>query len=104
MDEGWSRSLLLPQTIPPAVSHGRERRSEVAHPTQKPVGLMAWAMDRAKVEPGMTVLDPYMGSGSTGVAAVTTQRKFIGIERESKYFDIACRRIEDAQRQSRLFA
>jgi site-specific DNA-methyltransferase (adenine-specific) len=60
---------------------------------------MAWCM---KWVEGQTVLDPFMGSGTTGVAAVQLGRKFIGIEREPKYFDIACRRIEDAQRQGRL--
>jgi len=74
------------------------------HPTQKPVALMAWCLDRANVPAGGVVLDPYMGSGTTGVATVTTDRVFIGIEREPKYFDIACRRIEDAQRQGRLIA
>jgi DNA modification methylase len=49
------------------------------------------------------ILDPYMGSGTTGVAAFEMGRKFIGIEREQKYFDIACKRIEDAQRQGDLF-
>ena len=52
----------------------------------------------------MTILDPFMGSGTTGVACMNLGRKFIGIEREPKYFEIACRRIEDAQRQERLFA
>ena len=73
------------------------------HPTPKPI----WLMERqivASVMPGGTVLDGFMGSGSTGVAAVRLQRAFIGIEREPKYFDIACRRIEDAQRQGRLIA
>ena len=73
------------------------------HPTQKPVALMAWCLDRAKVPVGGVVLDPYMGSGTTGVATVTTDRVFIGIEREPKYFDIACRRIEQAYAQPRLF-
>jgi site-specific DNA-methyltransferase (adenine-specific) len=50
------------------------------------------------------ILDPFMGSGTTGVACMNLGRKFIGIEKEPKYFDIACRRIEDAQRQGRLFA
>ncbi len=50
-----------------------------------------------------TILDPFMGSGTTGVAAVQMGRKFIGIEREQKYFEIACKRIEDAQRQGDLF-
>ena len=50
-----------------------------------------------------TILDPFMGSGTTGVAAVQMGRRFIGIEREPKYFDIACKRIEQAQRQGDLF-
>lgn len=51
-----------------------------------------------------TVLDPFMGSGTTGVACMNLGRKFIGIEIESKYFDIACERVDNAQRQQRLFA
>ena len=50
-----------------------------------------------------TILDPFMGSGTTGVAAVQMGRKFIGIERDPKYFDIACKRIEDAQRMGDMF-
>ena len=50
-----------------------------------------------------TVLDPFMGSGTTGVACMNLGRKFIGIEKEPKYFDIACRRIEQAQQQLKLF-
>jgi len=70
------------------------------HPTEKPVHLLS-ALIR-KCPPG-TILDPFMGSGTTGVAAVQMGRKFIGIEIERKYFDIACRRIDDAQKQVRLF-
>jgi site-specific DNA-methyltransferase (adenine-specific)/modification methylase len=73
------------------------------HPTQKPVGVMAWAINHVPV-PNGTILDPFMGSGTTGVAAMNLQRQFIGIEREPRYFDIARRRIEDAQRQGRLIA
>ena len=51
-----------------------------------------------------TVLDPFMGSGTTGVACMNLGRKFIGIEIEPRYFDIACERIENAQRQARMFA
>ena len=51
-----------------------------------------------------TILDPFMGSGTTGVAAVQLGRKFIGIEIERKYFDIACERIDNAQRQNKLFS
>jgi len=54
--------------------------------------------------PGKIVLDSFMGSGTTGVACVELGRKFIGIEMEQKYFDIAVRRISEAQRQGRLFA
>ncbi|OXI25461.1 DNA-methyltransferase [Burkholderia sp. AU15512] len=71
------------------------------HPTQKPISLMAWCI--AFVPEAEIILDPYMGSGTTGVAAVQQGRAFIGIEREPKYFEIACRRIEDAQRQESLF-
>ena len=66
------------------------------HPTQKPVPLMKWCIEKAKVGVGGTILDPYMGSGTTGVACVELGRKFIGIEIDEKYFDIACRRIEQA--------
>lgn len=73
------------------------------HPTQKPVALMRWCIEQAKVPEGATILDPYMGSGSTGVAAVEMRRRFIGIEIEPRYFDIACRRIEAAQKQLDMF-
>lgn len=71
------------------------------HPTQKPLRLMTWCLDL--VPEARTVCDPFMGSGTTGVACAQLGRKFTGIERERKYFDIACRRIEDAQRQVKLF-
>ena len=72
------------------------------HPTQKPVRLIKWCIEQLEDEPSL-ILDPFMGSGTTGVAAVQMGRDFIGIEREAKYFDIACRRIEQAQRQGDLF-
>lgn len=75
--------------------------SQRDHPTQKPIPLMEQLIEIASPD-GSTFLDPFMGSGTTGVAAMNLQRQFIGIEREPKYFDIACRRIEDAQRQGRL--
>jgi site-specific DNA-methyltransferase (adenine-specific) len=75
---------------------------KVDHPCPKPVAWMRWAVWRASRE-GETILDPFMGSGTTGVAAVQMGRSFIGIEREPKYFDIACKRIEDAQRQGDFF-
>jgi site-specific DNA-methyltransferase (adenine-specific) len=73
-----------------------------AHPSPKPIAYMLKLIARVSEE-GETILDPFMGSGTTGVAAVTMGRNFIGIEREPKYFDIACKRIEDAQRQGNLF-
>jgi site-specific DNA-methyltransferase (adenine-specific)/modification methylase len=77
-------------------------RASRVHVTQKPVRLMQWCIQR--VGDATVICDPYMGSGSTGVAALRLGRKFIGIEIDREYFDIACRRIEDAQRQGRLIA
>ena len=77
-------------------------REKWEHPTRKPVDLMRYIV-RLSVRPGRAALDPFMGSGTTGVAAVQMGRKFIGIEREPKYFDIACKRIEDAQRMGDMF-
>ena len=74
-----------------------------AHPTQKPVALMRWCIERAKVSPGGIILDPYMGSGSTGVASVQMRHPFVGIEIDPGYFDTACRRIEAATKQTDLF-
>ncbi len=65
-----------------------------AHPCQKPVPLMSWCMDKAKVPQGATVLDPYMGSGTTGIACIRTGRKFIGIELDAGYFATARARLE----------
>lgn len=73
------------------------------HPTQKPESLMVYLVEKL-TSPGNTVLDPFMGSGTTGVACVRTGRKFIGIEKESKYFEIACKRIRDEYDRSALFA
>ena len=71
------------------------------HPTQKPVALMQWCL--GFLPDAQTILDPFMGSGTTGVACVNLGRKFIGIERAPKYFDIACKRIAEAYKQPRLF-
>lgn len=71
------------------------------HPTQKPLRLMQWCIDQTGNP--HTIIDPFMGSGTTGVAAVQMGRKFIGIEREPKYFDIACERIQKAVNQGQLF-
>jgi site-specific DNA-methyltransferase (adenine-specific) len=65
------------------------------------LALMLWCIEQAGHP--QSILDPFMGSGTTGVAAVQMGRAFVGIEREPKYFEMACRRIEDAQRQESLF-
>lgn len=83
-------------TRPQALQDGR------VHPTQKPVQLMKWCLGFLP-ENSQTILDPFMGSGTTGVAAVQMGRQFIGIELESRYFDIACKRIDEAQRQGDFF-
>jgi site-specific DNA-methyltransferase (adenine-specific) len=72
------------------------------HPCPKPIDQMKWLVNRASL-PGETVFDPFMGSGTTGVAAVTMDRNFIGCEIEPAYFDIACERIRKAQDQGDLF-
>ena len=71
------------------------------HPTQKPIALMEWCL--GFLPDAEIILDPFMGSGTTGVAAVKLGRRFIGIEIEPRYFDIACRRIEEATRQPDMF-
>lgn len=74
---------------------------EKEHPTQKPVALMEWCMNF--LPNSEIILDPFMGSGTTGVACENLGRKFIGIEISEKYFDIACKRIENATKQQKLF-
>ena len=70
-----------------------------AHPTQKPVAVI----EALIIPEAQTILDPFMGSGTTGVACAKLGRKFIGIEIEPKYFDIACERIQKAYDQPDLF-
>ena len=81
------------------------RRSDPdrVHPTQKPVGVMAQTMEKVRLPVDAIVFDPFMGSGTTGVACMNSSRFFIGIERDPKWFDVACRRIEQAQQQLKLF-
>ncbi len=83
--------------------HGIRAGEKVDHPTQKWLPMMAYLVS-AITPPNGVVLDAFMGSGTTGVAAAESGRKFIGIERESKYFDIACKRIEQAAAQGQMFA
>jgi DNA modification methylase len=71
------------------------------HPTEKPVGLLRSLIEAV---PGETVLDPFMGSGTTGAAALRSGRKFVGCEINPRHFDAACRRLERAAKQAELFA
>ncbi len=95
-----------------ALPHGRRtpngfetfaRADEDRHPCPKPLEWMIWFVNKSTVS-DQSVIDPFMGSGTTGVACANINRKFIGIEIERKYFDIACERIEAAYAQGRLFA
>lgn len=75
---------------------------ERGHPCPRPLDMMRYLVSMF-CPPRSTILDPFMGSGTTGAAALRLGRKFIGIEIEPKYFDIACRRMEEAWKQPRLF-
>ena len=77
------------------------QRDESPHPTEKPVELMRYWI-RNSSQPGDTVLDPFMGSGTTGVAALREGRAFVGIEQDPQWFDVACRRVEASLRQGSL--
>lgn len=80
-----------------------ERDQVRLHPTQKPVELMCWCIQRLRLAPNSLVVDPYCGSGTTGVAAIREGMRFLGIEREAQYVEIARRRIADAAAQTSLF-
>ena len=79
----------------------RQGNEERFHPTQKPVQVMAWVIGLCPKAD--TLLDPFMGSGTTGIAAIQAGKAFTGIERERRYFDIACERISRAQAQGQMF-
>lgn len=75
---------------------------EGTHPTEKPIGLMSELLSLFS-SPSETILDPFMGSGTTGVAAVKLGRRFVGVEFNQKYFDVAVRRIQRALQQPDMF-
>lgn len=72
------------------------------HPMQKPVALMAWVLQQCRLPAGALVLDPFMGSGSLGVAAVRLGLRYVGVEIDPQHFAVACSRIADAARQPSL--
>ena len=73
------------------------------HPAEKPPKLMRFLVENSTVE-GQVVLDPFLGSGTTAVAAIESGRKVIGIEQDEKWFGLSCERIDNAYRQQRMFA
>lgn len=79
----------------------RKGQEERFHPTQKPLGVMEWCLTH--IPNAKLVLDPFMGSGTTGVACVKAGRSFVGIEQHEPYFDIACERIRKAYAQPDMF-
>jgi DNA modification methylase len=113
-DNGYADCELAWTNLPKAVRKFRwrwmgmlqelagDKKEERVHPTQKPIQLMEWCI--GLLPDSQTILDPFMGSGTTGVACANLGRKFIGIEIERKYFDIAVERISAAYAQGRLFA
>jgi site-specific DNA-methyltransferase (adenine-specific) len=107
----WVKKAKTPRRAPGVyafthVWHGFDRQSEngsTLHPTQKPIELMRWTIELAAVPIDGRVLDPFMGSGTTGVAAVKFGRKFLGIEIDAGHFATAKRRIQDALNSQPLF-
>ena len=97
---GGRRGVFVIQKHDPGMGHGGAPNP---HPTTKPLRLMRELVALFS-NPATMVADPFMGSGTTGVACAQLGRKFIGIEIERKYFDIACERIDNAYRQAKLFA
>jgi DNA modification methylase len=101
---GEFKSCVIDCDMPQAGVGAKERvlkykNGPSAHPSQKPIGVIRPFVCRL---PATTILDPFLGTGTSGVAAVQEGKRFIGIEIDPGYFDIACRRIESAQRQYRM--
>lgn len=75
-----------------------EQNEPRLHSTQKPIAVMKWNIEQLRLQPGALICDPYMGSGTTGIAALQLGYRFIGIEMDEHYFDVATKRIFDARR------
>ncbi len=95
----WTNQQLAARVL--TLSRGEAMQDGKEHPTQKPLRLMLWCLDMH--QKAATVCDPFMGSGTTGVACARMGKRFTGIEREPKYFEISCERIENAYRQAPMF-
>lgn len=103
----WTRNVPGPTRVFRHLWVGGLRASEheigdKLHPAQKPIAVMAWCIEQLPAQLKL-ILDPFMGSGSTGAAALAAGRRFIGIEADPHYFEIACERIAAAWAQPRLF-
>ncbi len=108
MELAWANCVTRPQSYRYSwIGAGMEGETNrvnggTCHPTQKPVPLMAWCMETIGVPEGATVLDPYMGSGTTGIACLRTGRNFIGVEKDPKHFATAAARLEREANQGEL--
>lgn len=101
-EQAWTNLDMCARTFSyDPLARGDYRGGKKQHPTQKPVKVMEWCL--GFLPDAQTILDPFMGSGTTGVAAIQLGRKFIGIELDADYFEIACKRVEEAWKQPRLF-
>lgn len=96
----WGKARFKSHVWDGGMRAGNADNRSFCHPSQKPVEVMEWCLP----DDAPLIFDPFMGSGTTGVACANLGRKFIGIEIEEKYFDIACERIQAAYAQGRLFA
>lgn len=98
----WGKPRFIAHVWDGGMRAGAAENRTFCHPSQKPIEVMEWCVKQLPCD-AETILDPFMGSGTTGVACARLGRRFIGIEIEPRYFDTACRRIEEAYRQPRLF-
>ena len=98
----WGKAKFMAHVWDGGMRAGTDANRTFCHPSQKPVELMEWCVRQLPTD-ATTILDPFMGSGTTGVAAVKLGRRFTGIEIDETYFDIACRRIEAALKQPDMF-
>ncbi len=98
----WGKAAFISHVWDGGMRAGAVENRTFCHPSQKPIEVMQWCIRKVPSD-AQTILDPFMGSGTTGVACAKLGRKFIGIELEPKYFDIACKRIEGAYKQPDLF-
>ena len=97
----WTNLAMNAKSIVHTIAATRDAEGYGYHPTQKPVAVMLWTLSQIGLP--ASVLDPFMGSGTTGVACVKLGSRFIGIEINPQYFEVACKRVEAAMKQPDLF-